>query len=474
MNDAPIPANLNGLTKETLKEALLKQNYLPRQHDHREELPPIFHSRLFTPDVADALRQIPLRKPGALKLTGYDLMPFKRTRHPNIPRVMGIPHPRGYAELVHTICENWDDIAQRCNSPNSQLQFELHEDGRMMVHAYDQIADDGEVEEQDPLADFGKRFLLKTDINSFYPSVYSHALPWALVGHADAKRDRDHTKWFNAIDRCIQLCQRGETRGLPIGPGSSSIVAEALLFPVDSLLREKGYHFTRYIDDYTVFLKNTEECDAFLHDLSQALERFALSLNIRKTKVVPLPAPSRELWTTELNMLIGEQEEGVLQGDKRPSIQRVRAVIDKSIVLSNQYPESSVIKYAISALMERFKPVKGLQLIEDDAARYLEDSIFRHAYHAPAIIPLIQRWLQHFPSSDQRVETRVVKRLQLLLDRTIELGQSDNIIWCLYYLLQVGDPDEPVNLEKCLKMEDPMVLAMGYCFPIIPLTHVEH
>ena len=40
-------------------EALLMQNYLPRQHDHREELPPIFHSRLFSPDVAEALRKTP-------------------------------------------------------------------------------------------------------------------------------------------------------------------------------------------------------------------------------------------------------------------------------------------------------------------------------------------------------------------------------------------------------------------------------
>jgi hypothetical protein len=464
MTDVPAPANLNGLTAETLKEALLMQNYLPRQHDHREELPPIFHSRLFTPAVADALRQIPVRKPGELKLSGYDLMPFKRTRHPNIPRVMGIPHPRAYAELVHAICEGWDNISQRCASPNSQIQFELHEDGRMLVHAYDQIADDGEVENQDPLADFGKRFLLKTDINSFYPSVYSHALPWALVGHPTAKKDRDKTKWFNAVDHGIQLCQRGETRGLPIGPGSSSIVAEALLFPVDAFLREKGYYFTRYIDDYTVFLSDAEECDRFLRDLAQTLESYALSLNIRKTKVVALPTPSREPWATEINTLLGERVEAVTEGAEAPSIQKIRAVIDKAITLSAHYPDGSVMKYALSALIERFSPPKGLQIVDDPAVRLLEDSIFRHAYHTPAIIPLIQRWLQHFPSTDQRVEARVVQRLRLLLDRAFELGQSDNIIWCLYYLLQVGEPDDPIDLEKCLSLEDPMVVTMGYCF----------
>lgn len=462
MTDAlPQPADLNGLTKDTLKEALLMQNYLPRQHDHREELPPIFHSRQFNPAVADALRQTPPRK------GGYDLMPFKRTRHPNIPRVMSIPHPRAYAELVHAICEGWDHIAQRCDSPNSQLQFELHEDGRMLVHAYDQVADDGVVENQDPLADFGMSYMLKTDINSFYPSAYSHALPWALVGHALAKQNRGPALWYNAVDRGIQLCQRGETRGLPIGPGASSIIAESLLYPIDELLREKGYRFTRYIDDYTVFLDSASRCDEFLRDLSQALERYALSLNIRKTKVIELPTPSRETWITEINALIGEKALVPDHPDNlanRPTIQRLRAVIDRAIALSSHYPDGSVMKYALSALIERFRPIDGLLIVDDPAERFLEDSMFRHAYHSPAIIPIIQRWLQYYPSIDQRVEVRVVERLVRLLDRSFELGQSDNIVWCLYYLLQVREPELPVNVDRCCETDDPLVITMGYYF----------
>lgn len=462
MTDAsPPPADLNGLTKDTLKEALLMQNYLPRQHDHREELPPIFHSRQFNPAVADALRQTPPRR------GGYDLMPFKRTRHPNIPRVMSIPHPRAYAELVHAICEAWGHIAQRCNSPNSQLQFELHEDGRMLVHAYDQVADDGVVEDQDPLADFGMSYMLKTDINSFYPSAYSHALPWALVGHALAKQNRDSALWYNAVDRGIQLCQRGETRGLPIGPGASSIIAESLLYPIDELLRDKGYRFTRYIDDYTVFLDSASRCDEFLRDLSQALERYALSLNIRKTKVIELPTPSRETWITEINALIGEKSLVPDQPDNlanRPTIQRLRAVMDKAIALSSHYPDGSVMKYALSALIERFHPIDGLLIVDDPAERFLEDSMFRHAYHSPAIIPIIQRWLQFYSSDDQRVENRVVERLVRLLDRSFDLGQSDNIVWCLYYLLQVGEPEAPLNVDRCCEIDDPLVTTMGYYF----------
>lgn len=462
MTDAPpLPADLNGLTSQTLKQALLMQNYLPRQHDHREELPPIFNSRQLTPDIADLLQQTPIRR------ERYDLMPFKRTRHPNIPRVMGIPHPRAYAELVHAICSGWDHIALRCNSPNSQLQFELHEDGRMLVHAYNQVADDGVIEEQDPLADFGMSFMLKTDINSFYPSAYSHALPWALVGHVTAKQNRGHDLWYNAVDRGIQICQRGETRGLPIGPGTSAIVAESLLYPVDDFLRQNGYKFTRYIDDYTVFLESAEKCDRFLRDLSQILERYALSLNIRKTKAIALPTPSREAWVTEINSMIDQR--AAVNGEPanpldKPTVQKLRNIMDKAISLSNRYPDESVMKYTLSALIERFHHVDGLTMIDDPAERYLEDAIFRHAYHAPAIIPILQRWLQYFPSIDSRVEARVVDRLIRLLDRSFDLGQSDNIIWCTYYLLQVHQSENIIDVERYCDINDPLVVTMGYYF----------
>lgn len=463
MTDVPVPADLNGLTKESLKEALLTQNFLPRQHDHREELPPVFHSKLFKPEIAEVLRQFPIRK------GGYDLIPFKRTRHPNIPRVMGIPHPRAYAELVHAICEGWDEIAQRCNSPNSQLQFKLHDDGRMLVHAYDQIADDGIVEDQDPLADFGMNFMLRTDITNFYPSIYSHALPWALVGHATAKKKRDDGQWFNILDRGIRNCQRGETRGLPIGPGTSSILAEALLFPIDKFMREKGYQFKRYIDDYSVFLESSAKCNDFLKELSQILEKYSLSLNIRKTIIDNLPITSRETWVTEIDTLLGEISVGpepMTDNADKPTVRKLRVVIDKAIELSSDYPDGSVIKYTFSSLIERFQPrVKaGISISDDPAERFLEDSIFRHAYHSPVIIPVIQRWLQHFPSIDQKSETRVVERLIRLLDRSFELGQSDNICWCLHYLLQVKESTTPVDINRCCKIEEPMVIAMGYYF----------
>jgi hypothetical protein len=457
----PPRTNLNGLTRDTVKQALLTQNYLPRQHDHKEELPPIFHSRLFTPAVADALRALRYRG------LGYDLMPFKRTRHPNIPRVMAIPHPRAYAELVHAISDGWENILPFCESPNSQLEFGLQPDGRMLVHAYNQVADDGFSEDQDPLSDFGMSYLLKTDITSFYPSVYSHALPWAFVGHATAKNPANRTarNWYNDVDRGIRLCQRGETKGLPIGPGTSSIVAEALLFPVDAALRGK-YRFTRYIDDYTVFLPDRKTCDQFLQDLSRELERYALSLNLRKTKVIELPVPRREPWVTEISFLLGDkpEPEQVAAGQRQLNMRQIRATLDRALELSKDFPDGSVMKYALSSIVDRFPKESGLSTMDSAEERFIEDALFRFSFFFPTIIPIIQRWLQHYPSSDSRVEDRVEARLLQLLARSFELGQSDNIVWCLHYLLQLGRAGRMEIADSCIASGDPLVVAMGYYY----------
>lgn len=464
MTDPGTEPTLNGLDADAVRKALLQYNYLPRQHDHKEELPPIFSSVQFTPEVAAKLLEIPARTGG-----GYDLLPFRRTRHPNIPRMMGIPHPRAYAQLVNVIAANWTQVASVCQSPNSQLEFGLQDDGRIVVHRYDHISADGEVEDQDPLSDFGKNYRIKTDINNFYHSVYSHALPWALVGHEEAKKHKGpkhKDEWYNQIDRAVQQCQRGETKGVPIGPATSTILSELILFKVDETLRT-NYHFTRYIDDYTAYVDTRDEGDQFLIDLSRSLEAYALTLNLRKTHVSQLPVLNREEWVTDINLFLGVDDRiGVGDSDSRAKIKlrQLKLIVDKAVALSKSYPDGSVIKYAFAAIIEVGIDSEGLGSDGDAAERFFEDALLRHAYYFPTLIPLIQRWLSEKPSSSSLIESRVERRLTTLLARSFALAQSDNIVWCIYYLLQVNEEADVGLLERCCETNDPMVVLMGYVY----------
>ena len=86
---ADIEFELNGLTKDVLREALLRHNYFPRQHDHKEELPPIFHTQLFTPTVAERLLGVKERK------DGYDIFAVQTNPSPKYPSYHGHSSPKG-------------------------------------------------------------------------------------------------------------------------------------------------------------------------------------------------------------------------------------------------------------------------------------------------------------------------------------------------------------------------------------------
>src|SRR6266851_4721918 len=72
----------------------------------------------------------------------------------------------------------------------------------------------------------GTRYFLRTDINQFYSSIYTHSVPWALHGKAIAKANIGTTA-ADAIDRAFRNQQGGQTVGIPIGPDCSLVAAEA-------------------------------------------------------------------------------------------------------------------------------------------------------------------------------------------------------------------------------------------------------
>lgn len=57
--------------------------------------------------------------------------------------------------------------------------------------------------------------IVRTDINQFYGSIYTHSIPWALHGKATAKANRSPALLGNALDECVRNAQDGQTIGVP-------------------------------------------------------------------------------------------------------------------------------------------------------------------------------------------------------------------------------------------------------------------
>ncbi len=75
-------------------------------------------------------------------------------------------------------------------------------------------------------------------------------------------------------------------RGTPQGGVISPLLSNVLLTPFDREMRRKGYHLTRYADDWVVTCKTRGEASAALEAATRVLEKLGVQINPRKTRIV--------------------------------------------------------------------------------------------------------------------------------------------------------------------------------------------
>ena len=394
------------LEPDFVLEALLGENFLPAQSSDREELPPVLASSTFTPDVARSLVTNVHRDAGL----GYDSVEYKLTRFNGVPRISSILHPVAYAHLALCIHKNWDKLEYITENTNSMIVPRQHEDGRICsMGAYGgSLSDSTRI-----LAmSFGKRFTAHTDISNFYPSIYSHAIPWALVGFNFAKKYRTRGRWFNQLDENVRRTRRNETNGIAIGPATSNIVAEAILARIDEKLSSK-FEFIRFIDDYTAFCSTEDDAQEFFLQLSFELAKYQLFLNISKSRVVKLPRALEDNWKAQL----------LLGLPKDPGMSAYQAInyLNLAVELAQRSPDGSVLKYALKTLVGNHPIFVG----DSDISQY----VLYLAYHQPVLVPLLAKFLdaRTFPPSPQIYEESI-KRLTL---QNARLRRTDAVSWML-------------------------------------------
>ena len=127
------------------------------------------------------------------------------------------------------------------------------------------------------------RFVVCADISDFYNQTSHHRIQNALSS-ANVKEER-----ANSVERFLaNLNSRHHSRGLPVGPSASILLAEVCLADVDNFLIRKGYSHTRYVDDFRIFCETHEQAVCALHDLSEYLyTAHRLSFQSNKTRIWP-------------------------------------------------------------------------------------------------------------------------------------------------------------------------------------------
>ena len=171
----------NELSADEIYEGLLAHGLFT------EKLPPVFTTKAFF-DYCES--QSPAFPKDSTEYIYHESM-----RNINTPRPLGIPNPAAYQRLCKYISEIWPQLQQYFEEETKGQKHiisrthirKMKESDSLFSMNYKNWKDDGTPE---PDLLLGARYLVHADVSNCFPSIYTHALSWALVGKDVAKQNQ--------------------------------------------------------------------------------------------------------------------------------------------------------------------------------------------------------------------------------------------------------------------------------------------
>lgn len=120
-----------------------------------------------------------------------------------------------------------------------------------------------------------------SDIADFFQRIYFHRIENTL----DISTDKKGIKRF--IEKTIKTIRSRQSYGIPVGGSASRIIAEAILSDSDAALLDEGYEFTRFVDDFRIYIPSTKSpYEALSFFAEQLFLTEGLTLNSQKTNIL--------------------------------------------------------------------------------------------------------------------------------------------------------------------------------------------
>lgn len=428
---------MNEITQDDLLEGLLGYGMFA------DKIPPIFTS-------------LPLYN--FCKSTGYtwtskkdfSSISYESIRNISVPRILSIPHPAAYVNQCKYLHDIWPDLQKHFFEKTKDQSFKvsrvhlrkMKDTKELFEMNYKNGYKDGYPETD---ISIGAWYVVKADISNCFPSMYTHAISWALVGLTEAKANQtDRLKWYNKIDYYTRAMKDNETHGILIGPHSSNLISEIILCAIDFELTSK-YKYTRQIDDYTCYTTSNQEAEKFLLDLSTSLKNYGLALNLKKTEIISLPAPSDKSWKTTLNNI---------QLQDTISISELKRYLDTAIELSKSNENIAVLKYAIKVLSKKIFSDK------------VKDYYFKRIHHIIIIYPYLLPLIEENVINLLNIDNELIKSLSdNILEDGIKYRRYAAINYALYFALKYKFKlTETDFATMAKKSEDCVFMVLSYLY----------
>lgn len=444
---------LNEITDGEIFEGLLGYGLFS------ETLPPVFTSESFMLYCK--------KNKNSFSDKGYNYIKYETIRDISIPRIISIPNPFAYANLCRHIQKHWTEIKNKFQEntygqkykisqihirkmKNSKALFEMNYKNNI---GNNDEEDSKTYSNEDPsiVLMIGMKYKVEADISNCFPSIYSHSIPWALVGKEVAKANSDSNKvWCNKFDKYLRSLKRTETNGLLIGPHSSNLISELILTAIDKELYNKGYRFVRFIDDYDCFVTTYNEAENFLLDLSQALKEYELTLNTKKIKISPLPISDNDYWVNTLREYCFSSFKDKNDEKEYIKLSSVRNFLNIAVDFTKESNRASILNYAIKRIAKQKLKV------------YTIDYYIKRIYHLVLLYPYLIRQLDKYIFDKFNISTEIIKKIG---DDLFKLGfykRSYEICsYVLYWSIKYNYYMDNSYVEKAIDSEDCIFLTLA-------------
>lgn len=221
-----------------------------------------------------------------------------------------------------------------------------------------------------------------TDVSNCYPSIYTHAIAWALHGRTEAKAKRGKPLLGNEIDKLITSSREGQTNGIPQASLLSHLLAELILGYCDTYIDKKlqgktGIVILRYRDDFRIFANSDADCAAGLKAISECLHVFGMKLGAAKTE-------------RSSNVVLGAVKQDKIDA---LSLTRRQTTLQKELLIihrfCNEKPGSGATKFLIREFLDRLERRLPKNAWKIENPKVLSAILLDIAAKTPAVFPAV-------------------------------------------------------------------------------------
>lgn len=345
---------LLAIPKNEIGKWLLNEGYYPEQY----VVPPCFQ-------VKNALlRNTPFysldSKQNKPSRTELEKISFPKSSL--VDRTFGIYDFKIHHDIVWHMVNHWEEITEHLFHDSNKIYHysfpipmsskKIGEMGELragrMIYEYIEMAEKDLLEES-----YNFDFILRTDITSFYHSIYTHSIAWALHSKETIRKGNfeNYELIGNKLDLLIRTSNDGCTNGIPIGPAISDLIAEIILAAVDrnvsEALSESNIKFigVRYKDDYRFLCDSKDDAHKIIKILQRSLSKFHLTLNEGKSTIESLPDGLFRTWKTLYQI-------HSLAKPKKISYKIFENTVLRVMEISKLYPHAGVIDKFLSEITD--------------------------------------------------------------------------------------------------------------------------